>query len=136
MTKSSNENLIVKNQYIKDLSFENPFSPQNSSSSEQPKVSIDVRLNYSDLKKNDHEIIMLMKIHTTLGEKTLYILEIQYAGIFNFKVTPDNKKEFIVECAKILFPFVRNIISNLTRDGGYNPLLIQPFDFSNLNKNI
>ena len=136
MSKKNKNSILIKHQYIKDLSFENPLSPNMIPTNTIPQVNIEVKLNFLTLKNNDHEIILLIKSDTKIDESVIYILELQYGGIFNFEFNNDaEKKNFIIECANILFPYSRTIISNITKDGGYNPLIIQPFDFSNIYKN-
>ena len=136
MNKKIHSSLIIKSQYIKDLSFENPLSPKVISPQSMPNVNVEVKLNFLSLKDNDHELTLNIKSDAKLDNTVIYIIELQYAGLFNFTITDDNiKKNFIIEGANILFPFSRSIISNITRDGGYNPLIIQPFDFNNIYKN-
>ena len=135
MSKKKLQPIIIKHQYIKDLSFENPLSPNTITGNSLPKVNIEVKLNFLTLKDDDHELVLNIKSDAKLENSIIYILELQYGGILNFKIEDEKKKkDFIVEGANILFPFARNIISNITRDGGYNPLIIQPFDFNNIYK--
>ena len=125
----------MKHQYIKDLSFENPLCPQMIPLNSTPIVNIEVKLNFLTIKDNDHEVILYIKSDTKLEEKLIYILEIQYGGIFNFIINNEKqKKELIISAADIIFPFARAFIANITREGGYNPLIIQPFDFKNIYK--
>ena len=136
MSKTNKNSVIIKHQYIKDLSFENPLSPDMISLNAVPKVNIEVKLNFLTIKDNDHEIILYIKSDTQLEDKLIYMLEIQYGGIFNFVINDETrKKELIINAAEILFPFARSLIANITREGGYNPLIIQPFDFKNIYKN-
>ena len=136
MSKANKNLVIMKHQYIKDLSFENPLSPQMIPLSATPKVNIEVKLNFLTVRDNDHEVILYIKTDTQLDEKLIYILEIQYGGIFNFIINNEKqKKELIIAAADIIFPFARALIANITREGGYNPLIIQPFDFKNIYKN-
>ena len=128
--------LLIKHQYIKDFSFENPLSPQTIPNNIVPKVNIELKLNFISLKENDHELTLHIKSEAKLETDIMYILELQYGGVFNFPISDQkNKKDFIIEGANILFPFSRAIIANITRDGGYSPLIIQPFDFTNIYKN-
>ena len=136
MSKTNKNLVIIKHQYIKDLSFENPLSPQMIPLNATPKVNIEVKLNFLTIKDNDHEVVLYIKSDTQLEDKLIYLLEIQYGGIFNFIINNEKqKKELIVNAAEIIFPFARALIANVTREGGYNPLIIQPFDFKNIYKN-
>src|SRR6201999_3606567 len=62
---------------------------------------------------------------------TVFVAELTYAGVFTLSGLPDNAVEpvLLVECPRILFPFARNILSDVTRDGGFPPVLLQPIDF-------
>tara|TARA_B100001250_G_C19123247_1_gene496247 strand:- start:49 stop:459 length:411 start_codon:yes stop_codon:yes gene_type:complete len=135
MSKKNTTLLQIKSQYIKDLSFENPLSPKIIPIDAVPQVNIEVTLNFLSLKNNDHELVLKIKSDAKFEDLIIYIVELQYGGIFNFNISDEKKKkEFIIEGAKILFPYSRSIIANVTRDGGYNPLMIQPFDFNKIYK--
>ena len=135
MSKKNTTLFLIKSQYIKDLSFENPLSPNIIPIDAVPQVNIEVSLNFLSLKNNDHELVLKIKSDAKFEDLTIYIVELHYGGIFNFSISDEKKKkDFIIEGAKILFPYSRSIISNVTRDGGYNPLMIQPFDFNKIYK--
>lgn len=120
-------------QYTKDLSFENPLVRKPSSQpSMEMRVDIDAR--QEDKEKNIHEVIMQIKATAKAEDKTLFVLELDYAGLFalnNFK--PEQiELPLLVECPRLLFPYARQVISNVTIDGGFPPLLIDPIDFMSL----
>ena len=120
-------------QYIKDLSFENPIAPNMPSQNVNPTVNLDINTNYLDLNKDNHEIILIIKSSASIDEDTIFIIELQYAGIF--KATLQNeqdKKNLIISGSYLLFPFARSIISNITVDGGFKPFIIQPIKFENM----
>ena len=136
MSKKNTTLFQIKSQYIKDLSFENPLSPKIISNDAVPQVNIEITLNFLSLKDNDHELVLKIKSDAKFEDQVIYIVELHYGGIFEFNISDEkNKKNFIIEGAKILFPYSRSIIANVTRDGGYNPLMIQPFDFNKIYKN-
>ena len=136
MNKNNIEQLIIKKLYIKDISFENFLSSKKLVLNSEPHVEINVNLNLINLTKDDHELILYIKAETKSEDQLMFILELQYAGIFEFKILDDkNKRQFIVEGGKVLFPYTRTIISNLTKDGGFNPLIIQPINFNKINLN-
>ena len=103
MSKTNKNLVIIKHQYIKDLSFENLLSPQMIPLNATPKVNIEVKLNFLTIKDNDHEVILYIKSGTQLEDKLIYLLEIQYGGIFNFIINNEKqKKELIVNAAEII----------------------------------
>ena len=132
--KNYNIPINIKHQYIKDLSFENPILPKGLSFNSEPKVSLDVEINFLNLTKDDHELTLIFKSEGKIKNQTLFILELHYSCIvhFNYNNDEDMKKKAIIECSHLLFPFARSIIANLTRDGGFNPLIIQPIEFEKL----
>ena len=138
--KTTKENLTIpisiKHQYIKDLSFENPILPKGILINSDPKVSLDVEINFLNIKKNEHELTLIFKSDGKIKDQTLFILELHYACIaeFDFNGKEDLKKQAIIDCSHLLFPFARSIIANVTRDGGFNPLIIQPIEFEKLYK--
>jgi preprotein translocase subunit SecB len=135
--------LVVNIQYVKDLSFEVPGAPQvfNQLRS-QPQVSInlDVQARRVQEGQNVFEVSLIIRAeaHDATAQTpapasppTVFVAELTYAGIFTLTGLPDNAIEpvLLVECPRILFPFARNILSDVTRDGGFPPVLLQPIDF-------
>ena len=125
--------ISIIGQYIKDLSFENPIAPNMPSQNINQTVKLDINANYLDLNKDNHEINLIIKSSASIDEDTIFIIELQYAGIF--KATLQNeqdKKNLIVSGSYLLFPFARSIISNITVDSGFKPFIIQPIKFENM----
>lgn len=127
--------LTLHGQYIKDLSFENPNSPKLPKLTDNPKIELDINSEYLDLKKDMHEINLKTKINASVKSNILFILELQYAGFFECNINNDTeKKRFIVTGSTLLFPFTRSLISNITMEGGFKPLILQPINFETLFK--
>ena len=137
--------LVVNIQYVKDLSFEVPGAPQIFSQLRaQPQVNInlDVQARRVHEGQNVFEVSIMIRAEAheaqTTGNgqsaavpPTVFVAELTYAGVFTLSGLPDNAIEpvLLVECPRILFPFARNILSDVTRDGGFPPVLLQPIDF-------
>jgi preprotein translocase subunit SecB len=137
--------LVVNIQYVKDLSFEVPGAPQIFSQLKaQPQVSInlDVQARRVQEGQSVFEVSIIIRAEAqdhssqTNGQTagpapTVFVAELTYAGVFTLNGLPDNAIEpvLLVECPRILFPFARNILSDVTRDGGFPPVLLQPIDF-------
>ena len=139
--------LVVNIQYVKDLSFEVPGAPQiYSTLRTQPQVNINLDVQARRLGENQSvfEVALVIKAeaHDPAGQATangqapatgpvVFVAELTYAGVFTLTGLPDNAIEpvLLVECPRILFPFARNILSDVTRDGGFPPVLLQPIDF-------
>jgi preprotein translocase subunit SecB len=119
-------------QYIKDLSFENPMAP-NLPSQNNPKVNLDVNTTYLDLKNNKHEVNLKINSTASVDKSTIFAIELQYAGLIKTIIKDeDDKKKLIIAGSYLLFPYARSIISNVTMEGGFKPLIIQPITFENM----
>ena len=128
--KSSEIKLI--GQYIKDLSFENPMAP-NLPSQKNPTVKLDVNTTYLDLKNNNHELNLIINSTASMDKKTMFAIELQYVGLIKTIIkTEEDKKNLIVTGSYLLFPYARSIISNITMEGGFKPLVIQPIEFESM----
>ena len=136
--KNSNANnlkFIINAQYLKDLSFENPRAPdslKNFSSNQSFKIDVDVKSKtLADHGPNIYEVELLIKVETKVQENSLFVIEGSYSGIFTIENANDDilEKILLIECPKFLFPFLRTIIANCSREGGFPPLMINPIDF-------
>ena len=129
--KSSEITLI--GQYIKDLSFENPMAPNLPSQNKNPTVNLDINTNYLDLKNNNHEINLKIKSTASIDKDVIFMIELQYAGLIKSIIKDEeDKKKLIISGSYLLFPYARSIISNITMEGGFKPLVIQPIEFEDM----
>ena len=127
--------LMIGAQYIKDLSFENPQGPEFLASlQETPQVSIEVHTNARSLGSSAHEVTLLIRGEAETDGKTVFIVELTYGGIITVNVADPEiiKPLLLIEAPRHLFPFARAIVANITRDGGFPPLLIDPLDFAGM----
>ncbi len=124
-------NLQVAAQYIKDLSFENPGAMSNLV--DRPQIELSVDLNASRLAEQDlYEVELKIRVNATHEGRALFLLEVAYAGIFRLTNVPDTATQqaiLLIQAPHMLFPFVRRIVSDVVRDGGMPPLMIEPIDF-------
>lgn len=126
---------IVKGQYIKDLSFENPHAPQSLlAMKEKPGLDVNVDLKAQKLQDGVFELNMILAARATAEGNTLFLVELTYAGIFHLTNVPDEHVEplLLIDAPFVLFPFARRVISDVTRDGGFPPLMLEPIDFTRL----
>lgn len=128
--------LLIKAQYIKDLSFENPHMLEILQGLKgNPDISVNVRVDVHPVADHDFEVVLSLQASAKHEEKTLFVAELSYGGIF--QVSPDVPEESIkpivsIECPRLLFPFARNILADVTRDGGIPPVFLHPIDFVGL----
>ncbi len=125
-------------QYIRDLSFENALAQKGQTTGDvQPDIQVQVALDASK-RAADHQFEVVQKYKVTAKNKvngeTLFLLEVDYGGVFHVEGVPDEQLHpfLLIECPRMLFPFVRRIVSDLTRDGGFPPLNLDPVDFLGL----
>ena len=124
----------VLGQFIKDLSFENILAQKPVEGEVQPDIQVQVAL---DGRKrgdgNQYEVVS--KFNITSKNKgngaVLFVLELEYAGLFLIENVPNEQLHpfLLIECPRMLFPFVRRIVSDVTRDGGFPPLNLDTMDF-------
>ena len=125
--------ITLMGQYIKDLSFENPMAPNLPPPDKNPIINLDVNTNYLDLKKDNHEINLKIKSTASIDKNTLFIIELQYAGLIKASLKDEeDKKNLIISGSYLLFPFARSIITNITIEGGFKPFIIQPIKFEKM----
>ncbi len=121
-------------QYIRDLSFENAVVQKGISGEIQPDIQVAVSL---DARKRqvDHQYEVITKYKITSknrnGGETLFLMELDYGGTFLIDGVPEEQLHafLMIECPRMLFPFVRRIVSDVTRDGGFPPLNLDTVDF-------
>ncbi|SFJ58279.1 protein-export chaperone SecB [Celeribacter neptunius] len=124
-------------QYIRDMSFENILAQKGLKVEGRPAISVQVAL---DAKKRDEdnqfEVATKVKVEskTESGDATLFILELDYAGVFLIENVPDEQMHpfLMIECPRMLFPFLRRVVHDVTRDGGFPPLNLDNIDFVQL----
>ena len=122
----------VLNQYIKDLSFENP----GTNVQEQPNIELGIDVGATPRPGTDNVFEVTLKLQARAGTKetALFLLEMDYAGLFQTQGFSEADLEpiLLIECPRILFPFARRVIADITSEGGFPPLRIDPVDFGAL----
>ncbi|MBT8424030.1 MAG: protein-export chaperone SecB [Silicimonas sp.] len=124
----------VVGQFIRDLSFENILARKPVDGEVQPDIQVQVAL---DGRKrgdsNQYEVISKFNITSKNkgSDAVLFVLELEYGGLFQIENVPDEQLHpfLLIECPRMLFPFVRRIVSDVTRDGGFPPLNLDNIDF-------
>ncbi|MCX7382796.1 MAG: protein-export chaperone SecB [Alphaproteobacteria bacterium] len=133
--------IAVNIQYIKDLSFEVPGAPMiytQLKTAPRVDINLDVQARRVQEGQNVFEVTLAIRAEAsepvanggTAGPR-VFLAELAYSGVFTLTGVPDNAVEpvLLVECPRILFPYARSILSDVTRDGGFPPVLLQPIDF-------
>jgi preprotein translocase subunit SecB len=124
--------IVINGQYIKDLSFEAPAAPGVFAELQQgaPEIAINVDVNAQPLQNNNFEVALHIRAECKTGETTAFLLEVAYGGLFTLTVPQEHLQPvLLIECPRLLFPFVRHLMAVVTREGGFPPLLLGPVDF-------
>lgn len=131
--QSQAPHIAINSQYIKDFSFENPNAPATLVKlSDSPEIDLGLDLNIQNLpEENYFEVEISINATAKSEQKTLFIIDLKYAGIFNLINIPEDQKKMLlsVHCPSMIFPYARKIIADATQDGGFQPLTIDPIDF-------
>jgi preprotein translocase subunit SecB len=125
----------VAGQYIKDLSFENPnVRKLIEGPGEKPALRVEVNVNATKVSDKMFEAAILFKAEAASQTGVIYDLELTYAGLFEIQNLPEQALEpfLLINWPSLLFPFLRRIVADLTREGGFPPLLLDPIDFAAL----
>jgi preprotein translocase subunit SecB len=121
-------------QYVKDLSVENPNAPACFQWQSPPNIDLQFNIAAEQVNEEVHEVELKIKLSAKADEGDLYLVELAYAGLVGMRNLPDEHAHAFLyaEAPRILFPFARSVIANATRDLGFQPLLIDPVDFNGL----
>ena len=135
----SGQPLAINAQYTKDLSFEAPAAPgiflQMQQDAPDIQINVDVRAQPFQ-QENVFEVTLQVTADCKVAGNNAFILELQYAGLFTLNVPDDQRQPILlIECPRLLFPFARNIVADVTRDGGFPPLMLGPVDFVSMYRN-
>jgi preprotein translocase subunit SecB len=132
---AAEKQISVNAQYIKDLSFENPKSPASLMTNEnRPNIDISVDVVANKAGDDLYEVALMLNAKAEREEEVLFVAELAYAGVFTVKGINEQELEqaLLIFCPSMLFPYARRILSDVTRDGGFPPLMLDPIDFGRL----
>jgi preprotein translocase subunit SecB len=125
----------IVGQYIKDLSFENPnVDKLIDGPGEAPNLQVAVNVAGRRVADGLFESAIDFKAQAVNKIGTIYDMELVYAGLFKIQNIPEESLEafLLINCPSILFPFLRRLVADITREGGFPPLLLDPIDFAGL----
>ncbi len=134
-TSNTEPRVSVLGQYVKDLSFENPNAPKSlKNPGANPNLQLNFNVGINAMEDNTYEVSLHFEGTAKSDTASIYELDLVYAGIFRIEnFSEERLRPFLfIECPAVLFPFIRRLIADLTREGGFPPLLIDPIDFAAL----
>jgi preprotein translocase subunit SecB len=125
----------ILSQFIKDLSFENPnIRKLMASPGDAPNLKVEVNVNAERVDGDVFESAIELKATAANNIGTIYVLETVYAGLFKIENMPEQAMEpfLLISAPTTIFPFLRRLVADVTREGGYPPLMLDPIDFAQL----
>jgi preprotein translocase subunit SecB len=119
-------------QFIRDLSFENPKAPDVLATAGQPQFDLGVEMSARGRQDGLFEVDLKLNVTATRDDSSLFQLELVYGGLFQITGVSETDIEpvLLIECPRFMFPFVRRLVADLTAEGGFVPLRLDPIDFA------
>lgn len=127
--------LQMLTQYVRDLSFENIAVQKGVAATDgKPDVKVQINLDVQQRPGDRYEVALKVNVDSKVGEAQIFILELDYAGLFLIQNVPQDQLHalLMIECPRLVFPYVRRVVGDVTRDGGYPPLNLEQIDFLTL----
>ena len=121
-------------QYIKDLSVENPSSPQVFQWQVQPQVDVQFNINVDKIADDVHEVTLKIEVSARSENGVHFVVDLSYAGLFGIRNAPEEALPpfLLIEAPRLIFPFARQIVAEAVSNAGFPPLLLDPIDFPGL----
>ena len=141
MSENSTENneqqqvaIAINAQFVKDISFEAPHVPQIFTEVKtNPEINVNVDVQAGKVQDTVYQVGLKIKTEAKVEDKVAFLCEVEYGCIATVQVPPEHVEPILlIEIPRLLFPFARNIIADLTRESGFPPLMINPIDFVGL----
>ncbi|PZP86212.1 MAG: protein-export chaperone SecB [Azospirillum brasilense] len=127
--------MALRAQYIKDLSFENPRAPASLFGlKEAPQMEVSINLGAQKLDENVVELAMQISVRAIAEKTTIFLTDIVYAGVLELRNIPEAQQEqaIFIAGAQLVYPFARRVVADVTRDGGFPSLQLEPIDFAQM----
>ena len=134
LLSTSNVQVVVEKIYVKDLSLENPGSPQSFKLKEPPQIELGIRTRAEQIEPDIYECVMTVTVTATASERTIFLVEVAQAGIFTIHgATPESLQPVLaMHCPAMLFPYARHQIAIAVMTAGYPPVHLSPINFEAL----
>lgn len=129
-----NPQFEIQRIYVKDLSFEAPNTPQTFVEEWKPEVQLNLETKSNRIQENVHEVVISVTATVSTGKKSAFLVEVHQAGVFLIAGLPDEQLRQMLGsfCPNILFPYAREVISDIVMRGGFPQLILAPVNFDML----
>jgi len=124
----------IEKLYVKDVSLEIPHAPQIFLEQTNPQMDVQLHTQTSALDEGVYEVVVMTTVTAKVGEKVMFLIEAKQAGIFQIRNVPNQEMEPIlaIVCPNILFPYLREVVSDMSVRAGFAPVLLNPINFDAL----
>ncbi len=121
----------IQRMYLKDLSLEQPNSPQILLEQQQPQVDINLAMGAGNVADGIFEVTVTATVTTKIGDKTLFLVEAKQAGIFEIRHVPEEQLQGILSivCPQMIYPYLRAIVSDVCTRAGFPPIMLTEVNF-------
>ena len=132
--QNNKPSLSLQKVYVKDVSFEAPNAPEIFNEKGQPEIKMNLNQKVKTVSEGIYEVVLTVTVTCNILEKTAYLVEVQQAGIFGLSGFEENimHQTLGAYCPNVLFPYARQMVSELVMNGGFQPLMLQPVNFDQL----
>ena len=129
---SSDPQVTILAQYIKDLSVENPSAPQVYQWQVQPNLDVQFNINVQSAADEVHEVSLKIDVTARSDNGVHFVVDLSYAGLFGLRNVPAEALQpfLLIEAPRLIFPFARQIVAEAVSSSGFPPLLLDPIDFT------
>lgn len=122
--------------YVKDVSLELPNAPKIFLNREQPNIELNISFNTERVDEGVYQTVLRAVVNAKIGDIQMFLIEVEQAGIFQMKNIPKEQVELLhnIECPNMLFPYLREVVSDLTVRAGFLPVVLAPVNFAFLHQ--
>ena len=133
--QEAKKQFAVQKLYIRDASFESPGAPQSFSFAKwEPKIDLNLTNDQKHVEGDLYEVVINLTATVSVDDRTAFLVEVQQAGLFSIAGFDDREKKYLLgsQCMNVLFPYIREVVSDLSTRGGFPPLIMSPVNFDAL----
>lgn len=133
MTEQNNQPVFSLDKiYVKDISLEVPNAPKIFLNREQPNIELNISFNTEQVEEGVFQTVIHAVVNAKIGEQQMFLIEADQAGIFQLRNIPADQMELIqnIECPNMLFPYLRETVTDLTTRAGFLPVILAPINFA------
>lgn len=135
MTEQANQAVFSLDKiYVKDSSLEVPNAPKIFLNREQPNIELNISFNTGKIDEGVYQTVLHAVVNAKIGEEQMFLIEVDQAGIFQLRNINDDQMELVqnIECPNMLFPYLREAVTDLTTRAGFLPVVLAPINFAYL----